>query len=248
MGTIKIETNNHLAIVRFNNGVSNAVGSDFVNDLSDALKTTAREFSGQLLAGGDKFFSIGLNLPELLTLNRPDMKDFLYRFNQLVFDIYAHPPPTAAAIKGHAPAAGTIFAMASDFRVAAEGRKLIGLNEIQLGIPVPYLAVLILNQIVPHWEALSLLYSGRLIEPAQAKAIGLIDDVVAFEKVEAFALEKINEIAMLPEYAFRAIKNSRVEGIRAKFEEHHKAQHEVFLDCWFKESTRALLLKAAEKF
>ncbi|MBW1643579.1 MAG: enoyl-CoA hydratase/isomerase family protein [Deltaproteobacteria bacterium] len=248
MGTIEIEANDHVAVLRFNNGVSNTVSSDFVNDLSDALKRTKNEFKGQVITGGEKFFSIGLNLPELLTFDRFDMTDFWYRFNQAIYDIYTHPLPTAAAIAGHAPAAGTIFAIASDYRFAAEGRKLIGLNEVKLGIPVPYIAVLMLSQILRNQAAMAMLYQGEFIEPAYAKEIGLIDQIVEQDKVEDRALEKIKEIAAMPAPALHAVKANRVEDIRVKFERNHKEQHEIFLNCWFSDSTQELLAKAAENF
>ena len=248
MGLIDIEAHDHIAKVKFNNGVSNAVSSDFVDELSDALKQTKEKFNGQVLAGGNKFFSIGLNLPELLTFDRSAMTDFWYRFNQLILDIYTHPLPTSAAISGHAPAAGTILAIASDFRVIAEGRKLLGLNEVKLGIPTPYIAILILNQLLSSRHAMMMLYQGDFVEPARAKEIGLVDEVVDAEEVEACAVAKIKEIALMPDRAFRAIKENRTEDIRIKFEKHHKVQHEVFLDCWFSDSTQALLSKAAEKF
>lgn len=248
MGTIQVEAYDTVAIIRFTNGLTNAVSSDFVDDLADVLKKTKSDFKGQVLAGGGKFFSIGLNLPELLKFDRPAMTDFLYRFNQVVYDIYTHPLPTAAAIAGHAPAAGTIFAIASDYRFAAEGRKLIGLNEVKLGIPVPYLAVLILSQIVRNQEAITMLYRGEFIEPAQAKGIGLIDEIVETGNVENVAVEKIKEIAALSAPALRAMKAGRVEDIRVQFDKNHKVQHEIFLDCWFSDSTQKLLEKAAEKF
>jgi len=248
MENIKIEEHDRVAILRFNNGVSNAVSYDFVNDLSDALKRTKNEFSGQVIAGGNKFFSIGLNLPELLKFDRSAMTDFWYRFNQTVCDIYTHPLPTAAAIAGHAPAAGTIFAIASDFRFAEEGRKLIGLNEVKLGIPVPYIAALMLNQILSNHEAIKLLYQGEFIGPVKAKEIGLIDEVVEIDTVEEFAIETIKQISALPAPALSAVKANRVEDIRIKFEKNHKEQHEIFLDCWFSDSTQDFLKKAAEKF
>ena len=76
MEKVLIEPSDDLAIVRLNNGVTNAVNLELVEALSSALRTVSREFSGMVLAGGEKFFSIGLSLPELLKLDRSDMTDF----------------------------------------------------------------------------------------------------------------------------------------------------------------------------
>jgi len=45
--------------------------------------------------------------------------------------------PTACAVAGHATGGGNIFALAGDYRFMVEGRKVIGLNEVNLGVPVP---------------------------------------------------------------------------------------------------------------
>ena len=57
----------------------------------------------------------------------------------------------------------------------AEGKKRIGLNEIQLGVPVPYLADLILRQIVGDRTATEMLYTGAIMPAAAALEVGLVD-------------------------------------------------------------------------
>ena len=81
MSSIALEAQKDIAIVRLDNGVTNAVSRTLVEDLSDALEKVKSEFSGMVLAGGTKFFSIGLNVPELLELNRREMTEFWHRFN-----------------------------------------------------------------------------------------------------------------------------------------------------------------------
>ena len=51
-------------------------------------------------------------------------------------------------VAGHAVAGGCVLALATDLRLIAAGKKLIGLNEVTIGLPVPYLADLALRQLV----------------------------------------------------------------------------------------------------
>jgi 3,2-trans-enoyl-CoA isomerase len=248
MAKVLIETSDEVAIVRLNNGATNAVNPELVDALSAALRTVADECSGMVLAGGEKFFCIGLSLPELLQLNRKDMTDFWYKFNQSTFDLYTMSLPTACAIAGHAPAVGTIWACACDFRFAAEGRTSIGLNEIQLGIPTPFIVDLMLRQIVSDPIANDLLYSGRLITSEKAKEIQLVNEVCAKADVEDRAVAKIRELAALSKPAYRAIKAVRNDDIRANFEKNHKARHEIFIDAWFSDQTQKLLQGALKHF
>jgi len=248
METVIIEEKASIAIVRLNHGVTNPVGTQLVDDLSTALKRVQQEATGMVLAGGEKFFSIGLNLPELLLLSRKDMAAFWDRFIQVTFDLYTLPMVTVAAVCGHAPAAGTVFALACDFRVVAEGRKVMGLTEITINIPVPYLPDLILRQVVGDRMATDLLYRGLTLNPEEALKVRLIDETMPQEKVLNRAFERASEIAAYSIDAFKVMKDTRTEDIRRKYHERAHRQQEDFLNCWHQESTQRILAKAAEKF
>jgi len=245
---VVIEAYDSLAIMRLNNGVTNAISPALVEDLSVAVKQVEGQFHGAVLAGGDKFFSIGFDLPALLKLDREGVTKFFYNFNRAAFDLFTMPLPTACAIAGHATAGGNILALTCDYRFAAAGKKLIGLNEVKLGVPVPYLADLILRQVVGDRAATEMLYRGELMPASESEQIGLVDEVLPQDKVEGRALEKVAELAALPQTAFEAIKANRVEAIRIRYEENYKLKHETFLNCWFTEQTQRLLAEAAKKF
>ncbi len=248
MSTIVLEAQKDIAIVRLDNGVTNPVSRELVEDLSDTLEKVKSEFSGMVLAGGTKFFSIGLNVPELLELNRQEMTEFWHRFNRICFELFTLPVPTTCTLEGHAPGAGAIFALACDFRFAAAGKKMIGFNEIALGIPVPYLADMMLRQVAGDRVATDMIYRGKLITPEKAKETGLIDMILDSDKLEDKAIKNTAEIATFDSKAFSVIKANRVEEISFKFEKNHKEKHEMFIDCWFSNPVQKLLHKAAEKF
>ena len=126
MAAVTIEAHGPVAVLRLTSGVTNAIGSAVLRDIELLLPEVREAFRGLVLAGNPKFFSIGLDLPELLALDRDGMADFWRRFEDLVLALYTNPIPTACAIAGHAPAAGAILAIACDFRFLAEGQKLIG--------------------------------------------------------------------------------------------------------------------------
>ncbi|MCG6910874.1 MAG: enoyl-CoA hydratase/isomerase family protein, partial [Deltaproteobacteria bacterium] len=180
--------------------------------------------------------------------DRQGMRAFIHAFERATLDLFTLPLPTAAAIEGHAIAGGTILGLAADFRIAAAGKKLMGLNEIKLGIPVPCLALMMLEQTVSRPVAQEMLYHGEFVKAEQALDTGLVDEVVAPGFAVERALARLASIAAHPGGAFRAMKAARVEIIRDKFERTYVEQHERFLDCWFQADTRVLLEEAAEKF
>lgn len=158
------------------------------------------------------------------------------------------PLPTACAIAGHAIAGGTILALATDFRIAASGKKLIGLNEIKLGVPVPYLADLLLRQLVSATAANQILFSGEFLSTADADKIGLVDKTAPVKEVEDRTVKMIAALAALPPAALRAVKENRTAAAARRYKKRGREKNERFLDCWFFTAARPLLEKASETF
>ena len=248
MEKVKIEKIGQVRLVTLSNGVTNPVDIDLVDNLLEVLHEVRQDAKGVVLTGGEKFFSIGLNLPKLIKLDRNEMTQFWDRFTQLCYEIYALPLPSGAAIRGHAPAAGTIFALACDYRYIAEGKKMMGVNEIKLGIPTPYIADLMLRQIVGDRIATEMMYCGEFSLPEQSLQSNLVDMVLPQESVIEAMLEKITSIAAYESEAFKIMKSVRTADIREKFEKNSALFNEQFVDCWFNGKTQTLLDKAAEKF
>ncbi|MGC8604758.1 MAG: enoyl-CoA hydratase/isomerase family protein, partial [Desulfomonilaceae bacterium] len=244
---VNLESHEDFAIVRLANGVTNALSFNLVNELFESIAIVKKNFRGMVLAGGEKFFSIGFDIPTLLKLDRPSMGEFLQRFNQMVLNILTLPVPTVAAVKAHAVAGGSILLFSCDYRFAASGRVLIGLNGIKLGVPIPYLADLALRQIAGDQIASDMLYLGEFVGSSDAWEKGLVHDVFPAPEVEAKALDRVADLAKLPSKSFAAAKATRVEQIQARYEKNSIIRNKEFLDCWFSAEAQELLKEAAKK-
>ena len=248
MAKVVQEDHGKIAVLRLANGVTNAIGAEVVQELSTALSAIRKRSRGLVLAGNTKFFSIGLSLPELLTLDRDGMSGFWNRFEDLVLDLYTLPIPTACAIAGHATGGGAILALACDYRFIASGRKLIALNEVKIGLPVPWLADRMLRQIASDRVAVEVEFRSTFLGPEEANDAGLGDGVCAEGEVVARAVEKVSELAAMPSIAFSLTKQHRTRDIPSQFKEIRQALNQAFMDCWFAPSTQSLLKEAASKF
>ena len=152
------------------------------------------------------------------------------------------------ALSGHAVAGGNILALTCDYRYAASEDKKIGLNEVKLGLPVPYLADRILRHTIGNRYASQMIYSGEFMSFLDAKTIGLIDVIGSPDELEEFTLERLSQIASLPDQAFSAVKANKVEEISSRYKEKGKSKNDEFLDCWFSEPVQKNLQEAAVKF
>ncbi|NKB62431.1 MAG: hypothetical protein GKR95_09985 [Gammaproteobacteria bacterium] len=107
---IQLEKKENIAILRLNNGVTSPINLNLLNLLEERIgqikKSMGDEYQGLLLAGGEKFFSIGFDLPNLIHLDRNEFSHFWTTFNRLFFDLYTLPIPTVCAMRGHAIAGG----------------------------------------------------------------------------------------------------------------------------------------------
>ena len=248
MANVSLEDHGQVAVLRLTNGVINAVSPGLVEDLSLALQEVPGRFRGMVLAGGNKFFSIGLDLPALLKLSRKDMAAFWAGFEDTVLALSTLPIPTVAAITGHAPAAGTILALACDFRLITSGKKLMGLNEIKIGLPVPLLADLMLRQVVGDRAATEIEYMGELLMPEKAQAFALVDGLFPETDVEAKAIAHISEIVERPPFGFALTKQHRTRDILTRFFAGRESFNQAFMECWFSAPVQDILRKTATKF
>lgn len=248
MQTITLEQKGDIAIVRLNHGLTNPVGPLLVDDLHTTLDMVKEQSRAMVLCGGEKFFSIGLDLPQLLELERDEMTAFWYRFNGAVLKLYTLPVPTVCAVQGHAPGAGAILALACDYRFVANEKALLGFNEIQLGIPAPYIVHLMLRQMLSQSDADDLLYEGALIPPEKAAQIGLVTGVFPKPDVTDQAVKKLKKIIGFVPAAIAATKSAKTENVKMQFEKSHAAQHKTFIDIWFGSTAQAALKAALEKF
>jgi enoyl-CoA hydratase len=112
--------------------------------------------------------------------------------------------PLIAAVEGPAIAGGTEILQATDIRVAGESARF-GISEARWGLfPLGGSAVRLPRQ-VPYTVAADLLLTGRHIDAAQAREIGLIGHVVPDGQALAKALEIADMIAANGPVAVRAI-------------------------------------------
>jgi enoyl-CoA hydratase/carnithine racemase len=240
-----------IAVVRLDRGVINALNPALVLSLGRAV-ATVREDDGLtalvLSSANDKFFSIGLDIPELLGFSRGDFARFLEDFDSLCLELITFPKPVIAALRGHATAGGCILALCCDYRLIADGRRRMGLNESRLGVPVPYPADCALRWLVGARTARDVADSGEFFLPPDLLRMGLVDEVWPGEEVETRAVEKARTLAEAAGQAFPSIKRSRVEGLEAEIRLRLGEKQREFVEAWYSPAARARLEAAIEKF
>jgi enoyl-CoA hydratase/carnithine racemase len=130
----------------------------------------------------------------------------------------------------------------------AEGRSLIGLNEIKLGVPVPYPADCILRELVGSRNAREIVESGEFYQPQEAQIMGFIDKVFPIDEVKQEACEQALALGSLPSNAFSAIKSTRVELVESQILARLDEKERSFIELWYSQEARLRLMAAMDKF
>ena len=184
----------------------NAIDATMIRELGAVLDAVADDqaLKALVIAGaGDRAFAAGADIAQLK--NR-DRYDALRRINAGLFRRWEEQPiPTIAAVRGFCLGGGNELAMACDIRIAGEGAKF-GQPEVGLGIMAGAGAVQRLPRLVGLGRAKELMMTGRIIDAAEAERIGLVNRVVADDKVLDEALAMATAIAKQGTLAVRLSK------------------------------------------
>src|SRR5215471_17070912 len=212
----------------------NALSTELLSRLRQAIEGSARDGARAIvISGAPGRFSAGLDLPLLLSLGEADMKVLWRELYSLLRAIATSPVPTVAAITGHAPAGGTVLGLFCDWRIMAEGDFKIGLNEVQVGIPLPPIILAGLRRLVGERRAESLAVSGALIPPAEALRVGLVDELAPVEQVVDRAIAWCNAMLALPPNAMTTTRLEARKDLGVLFASSLDPELEKVLASWW---------------
>jgi enoyl-CoA hydratase len=126
--------------------------------------------------------------------------------------------PTIAAISGYALAGGLELALWCDLRIATVESKF-GYPERRWGVPLIDGGTQRLPRIVGLGRALDLILTGRIVDAAEAHAMGLLTEVVAEGSHLRRAVELANNLARFPQRTMLADRRAAIEGLGMTLEE-----------------------------
>ncbi|KAG5675601.1 hypothetical protein PVAND_005493 [Polypedilum vanderplanki] len=200
--------------------------SAFSSVLDDLHKNNSR---GMILTSSSStVFSAGLDINELYKPDMDRVRKFWTSLQDCWIKLYGSSFPTAAAINGHAPAGGCLFAMCCEYRVMLP-KYTIGLNETQLGIVAPTWFMATMKNTIPLRQAELALTLGKMFKTDDALKLGLIDEIAenkedAIHKCEIF-LKKYQKI---PQTARALTKQSYRKNDIMELENNREADLQLF--------------------
>jgi methylglutaconyl-CoA hydratase len=171
----------------------NAMTPEMQEELMLAMEeAAASDCRVVVFAGAGEAFCAGLDLSALKGMNDRSAAEHTRdaeRIARLFRTLYELPKPTIAVVHGAAIAGGTGLATMCDFTLAAPGAKF-GYTEVRIGfVPAVVSAFLVLQ--IGEKQARDLLLTARLFTSEEALRLGLVNEVVEAERLEARTLELV---------------------------------------------------------
>jgi len=226
----------------------NALTGELILALRQAIEAAPRHgVRALILSGSPGRFSAGLDVPLLLDCDRSAIAELWRGLYSLLRALAGSSIPIAAAITGHAPAGGTVLAMFCDWRVMAAGEFKMGLNEVQVGIPLPAVILAALRRLVGARRAEHLAVGGLLISPQQALEIGWIDEVAAPDQVVERAQKWCETLLALPSEAMTATRREARSDLVAIFDRNLEAELDEVIAAWWSPATQETLRAVAAR-
>lgn len=196
-------------------GKRNAFDAAAFDALVEAFDAAPPEARAIVLAGREGVFSAGLDIKVLATRERAAIHDLLVRFGRSLVRVWTEGRPTVAAATGHAVAGGTMFAMACDHAVAADGDFAWGLTETRIDFEMPHFGLALARANVRNDRLEDLILPGAQIDAATAVEVGYADELAPADQVVARAREHAAALAELPAGAYAGTKY-RLRGMAAE--------------------------------
>jgi enoyl-CoA hydratase len=224
-----VETVDRVAVVTINRpDKRNALNQQTRDEILLALDDLSKQDSRALVVtgAGDKAFIAGADIGEFegrtALMQRAVMKQ------RRIFDaVEEFPKPVIAMINGFCLGGGMEFAMACDIRIAADTARM-GQPEINLGIIPGGGGTQRLTRLVGEGKAMELILTGDLIDANEARALGLINEVVPAAQLQQRVMALASKIAEKSPVALRMAKEAVKSASRLNLREGLEREADLF--------------------
>ncbi|OLE01105.1 MAG: crotonase [Actinobacteria bacterium 13_1_20CM_4_69_9] len=154
-----------------------------------------------LTGAGEKAFTAGGDIAGFLEREPEEL-------SRLAWNVAAPercPKPVIAKLRGYAFGVGLELALACDFRIASDDVEL-GLPEVKIGMIPGSGGTQRLARMVGLGRAKDMVMRGRRIDAEEARAIGLVTEVVAPAELDAAVTRLVDELRALSPLALGLAK------------------------------------------
>ncbi len=207
---VSYELADRIATITMDDGKVNVFSIPMLKALHAAFDRAESDQAVVILTGRPGYFSAGFDL-KVFQQDRDPILEMLTLGARMAERILTFPTPVVAACTGHGYPAGAFLMLASDVRIGIQGPYAIGLNEVRIGLTVPWFAIeLARHRLLPAWFD-RCVNTSTMCSPDDAVTAGFMDRVVDAGELGAASREAAEELTQLDPTAYVGTK-LRVRG------------------------------------
>jgi crotonobetainyl-CoA hydratase/dehydration protein DpgD len=182
-----------------------------------------------LTGAGDRAFSVGQDLKERARLDADGVTPTTFGSRgrpgwPRLTDRFTLSKPVIARVHGYALGGGFELALACDLIVASD-QAVFGLPEATIGLVPGAGGAFRLMRQLPQKAAMGYLLTGRRMDAATALGFGLVNQVVAADRLDECVAEWTGDIVRCAPLAVRAIKEAALRSVDMPLEQAFTAQY-----------------------
>jgi enoyl-CoA hydratase len=246
---LRLEQDGRVVVLTVNRPQArNAMTFEMYERLHDVCERVDQDPGARVLVlrgAGDKAFVSGTDIRQFLEFKtREDALQYEGRITRVLGRLHRMSKPTIAMVQGDAVGGGMFMALACDLRLAAEHARFGAPVARTLGNCTAPLAFSLLASTIGPVRARNLLLTARLMDAAEARAVGLVDEVHPAAALLARVQELARHLTELAPLTLAAVKEAtrRVTAPAAL-----RDAEDLILSCYlsqdFQEGVRAFLEK-----
>lgn len=202
---VEYQLQDKIATITMDDKKVNALSPGMMAELNGALDQAKADEAVVVLTGRPGKFSAGFDLSVMQ--QGPDATNNMVKSGaELAERLLSFPAPVVIACSGHALAMGALLLASVDHRIGTEGDFKIGLNEVAIGMTMPWFGIEIAR------ARLSTIYFGRSVinaqiyDPSGAVTAGFLDQVVPEDRLMDSAIQAAEAFSNLDLKAHYATK------------------------------------------
>ena len=227
METIIFEKSEHYARIVFNRPPVNVMNIEMMQAVNKFLEGLHNQDHVKLIifSSAGKYFSAGVDMAD----HAPQkVFELLEAFHGIFLNLRELARPTIAAVNGPALGAGCELATFCDLVVATENAKF-GQPEIRVGV-FPPIAAIVFPHLLGKKKTMELILTGDTIGAQEALTLGLVNRVVASDKLDAAVDELVKRIIVNSGSVLQLTKRALVAGEGLNFQDAVKKVQDIYLN------------------
>jgi enoyl-CoA hydratase/carnithine racemase len=212
---VTLEVDRGVGVIRLDRPPANAIDLQMATELGDTIEQADdRDDVGAIvLWGGEHIFAAGADIKAMVEWGPDEVRPSVDALGAACDLLERIGTVSIAAVNGYALGGGLELALGADLRYLGDDAT-VGQPEIRIGVIPGAGGTQRLTRLIGPSRTRDLVYSGRLVQAAEALSFGIADRLLPAADAFPAAVEAARELAAGPRRALAAAKAS----IRAAIE------------------------------